>query len=237
MSDLMQENRVYSDAMTEVLDVLHQKVELGADVPSGYVKALRKFSKFLCTLAISCFPILGICVAYIMQSRRPILAVAELAQLIALCQLLAALIWMALDIISIALDLARLDTRTFERRKAEMRHDFQNASELSEFEIDTLQAVDKWLSLKIDRMKMRIGIFLGGSDKVAFFALAGTGWSIWHNLPNGNWSWEKRIYLYGMGMLAGLAIGGMLMNWLIKKLTYQRDLLALVLQYKGRKIE
>lgn len=118
-----------------------------------------------------------------------------------------------------------------------MMHDFQNASELDAFEIDTLQAVDKWLSLKIDRMKMRIGIFLGGSDKVAFFALAGTAWSIWHNLPNGDWSWEKRIYLYGMGMLAGLAIGGMLMNWLIKKLTYQRDLLALVLQYKGGKTD
>lgn len=218
--------------MDDVLDVLHAKRELGPEAPRGLVKVLRNISTFLSKLAISCFPILGICIGYLAHSRRPLPAVAEVGQLIALFQMLAAITWLTLDIVSIALDLVNLGTRTFERRKAEIKYDFDCASDLLVYDLNTLQAVDKWLSLKIERMKMRLGIFLGGSDKVAIFALAGTGWSVWHNLPDGAWLWEKRIYLYAVALPAGMAIGGVMMNWLIKKLAYQRDLLALAIQYK-----
>lgn len=225
---------MHDEPMDEVLDILHTKRELGPDAPRGLVKTLRNISTFLSKLAVSCFPILGICIAYLAHSRRPLPAIAELGQIVALCQMLAALIWLTLDIISVALDLTNLGARTFERRKSELKYDFGAASDLLAYELDTLQAVDKWLSLKIERMKMRLGLFLGGSDKVAIFALVSTGWSIWHNLPDSTWAWEKRIYLYAIGMLSGMAVGGVMMNWLIKKLTYQRDLLALAIQHKTR---
>lgn len=223
---------MHNATMNEVLDLLHGKRELGPGAPRGWVKALRHFGIRLCKLSISCFPILLIFIVYISSSQRPFPAILSIGKFISICQMFSALGWLLLEIIAMTIDLINFRNSSFERRKAEIAYDFAAASDLLIYDLNTLQAVDKWLSLKIDRMKVGLVFFFGGSDKVAIFALLGTSWSVLHNIPSGVLPWVKEVYIYAIALLTGMAIGGVMLNMLTKNLSYQRDLLALAIQHK-----
>lgn len=195
-----------NEKIAAVLEVLHQKRE----VPSGtletnFERKMRKISNGLCILAIACFPIMG------------------------LAGILAALSWMIVDTVPEVVSLVRFESHAYERRKREIEHDLKQLEGLAVFDLVILELTDKWLALKIERMKLRIGSFLGGSDKVAVFALVSAGWTVWKNFPQSNLTWQSQAYLVGLALLVGLAVGGMLVNHVIRQLSYQRDLLALVM--------
>lgn len=136
---------------------------------------------------------------------------------------------MIVDIVPVAVSVVRFDTYAFQRRKREIEHDLSHLKGLAVFDPVVLKLTDKWLALKIERMKMRIGNYLGGSDKVAVFALVSAGWTVWNNFPQSKLSWQSQAYFVELRPLVGLAAGGMLVNRAIRQLTYQRDLLALAM--------
>ena len=41
---------------------------------------------------------------------------------------------------------------------------------------DTLEQVQKLIQLKATRIRNRMGLFVGGPDKIALLSLAGVGW-------------------------------------------------------------
>jgi hypothetical protein len=221
---------VLDEAIAEVMEVLHQKREVPSGaLETGFEKKMREISNGLCIFAIACFPIMGFAGWAVIQSRNPSRELAVLVQNIGLLEILAAVSWMIVDIVPAAVSVIRFDTYAYRRRKREVEHDFGHLGALAVFDLKVLQLTDKWLALKIERMKMRIGNYLGGSDKVAVFALVSAGWTVWKNFPQSNLSWQAQAYLVGLAMLVGLAVGGMLVNRAIRQLSYQRDLLALAM--------
>lgn len=219
-----------NDAVIEVLEMLHQKREAPNGVlETRFERRMREISNGLCIFALACFPIMGFSGLAVVQARHPSKELFVLVQYIGLLQILAALSWMIVDTVPVAMSVVRFDTYAFERRKREIEHDLGYLEVLTVLDSAVLKLTDKWLALKIDRMKMRIGNYLGGSDKVAVFALVSAGWTVWNNFPQSSLSWQGQAYLVGLAMLVGLAIGGMLVNRAIRQLTYQRDLLALAM--------
>lgn len=219
-----------NEKIAAVLEVLHQKRE----VPSGtletnFERKMRKISNGLCILAIACFPIMGLAGWAVVESRHPSAGLFMLVKYIGLFEILAALSWMIVDTVPAVVSLVRFESHAYERRKREIEHDLKQLEGLAVFDLVILELTDKWLALKIERMKLRIGSFLGGSDKVAVFALVSAGWTVWKNFPQSNLTWQSQAYLVGLALLVGLAVGGMLVNHVIRQLSYQRDLLALVM--------
>lgn len=92
-----------------------------------------------------------------------------------------------------------------------------------------LKKTDKLLSIKIERLKGHLGFFLGGADKVAILALAGMGWAAWKEFQSIGSGWRQDVFLYGLAFTGGLAIGGALLNVVVRRYCYQRDLLSLAL--------
>jgi hypothetical protein len=111
----------------------------------------------------------------------------------------------------------RFDTYAYQRRKREIEHDLSHLADLERFGLDVLALADKWLELKIERMKMRIGNYLGRSDKVAVFALVSAGLEVWKNFPHSTLLWQGQAFLIGLAMLVGLAVGWMLVNRAIRR--------------------
>jgi hypothetical protein len=219
----------------KILSILHEKKELPEKAGEGeFERGMRRGSNACLVLAFACLPVLGMAAGILAHSPQRSLELTYVGLGAAGVMVVAALLWPILDVAPIVWSLLRYSTYAYERGKLALSHDFRNAEELVDFELPVLQLADKWLLLHIERMKLRLGIFLGGSDKVAIFALAGTGWTAWHNLRTIGSSWEDTLYTCALAFLAGLAIGGMLMNSLIKKLSYQRDLLAIAIQRKAQ---
>ncbi|WP_159696971.1 hypothetical protein [Massilia sp. 9I] len=219
-----------NEAVAEVLEMLHQKREAPSELlETGFERRVRKLSKGLCIFSVSCFPVMGFAGWCVVQSQHPSRELFILVQYIGLMQILLALSWMFVDTVPVAVSVMRFDTYAYQRRKREIEYDLGHLEGLVGFDPAILKLTDKWLALKIERMKMRIGNYLGGSDKVAVFALVSAGWTVWKNFPQSSLSWQGQAYLLGLAMLVGLATGGMLVNRAIRLLTYQRDLLALAM--------
>lgn len=141
----------------------------------------------------------------------------------------AVLLWSIFDALPVVITLSLFDTYSYRMRQLEVAHDIHQASELQRFGISSLRFADKLLSLRIERMKLRLGVYVGGSDKVAVFGLVAGAGAIWHNFPRNGWDWEQYLYLFFGALVGGMAAGGMLVNSSIKKLSYQRDLLAIAI--------
>lgn len=216
------------ESIIRVLEIFHQQREFSSSaLETDFERMMRSISKGLRWLAIGCFPILIIAVLLVHQNPERFGRFLFLVQVFGFLQVGLALMWMIADIVPVVISIVRPDSYAFERRKREIRHDLSQAQSLTVFHSTALELTDKWLALKIDRMKLRIGIYLGGSDKIAVFALVGAGWSVANNLPRSISSWQGQAYLLGLATLVGLAVGGMMVNGVIKQLSYQRDLLAI----------
>ena len=217
-------------AVVEVLEVLHRKCEVPHGIlETGFERRMREIGKGLRVFAIACFPVMGFAGWGVIHSVKPSMELLVLVKYIGLLQILAALAWMIVDSLPVAVSIVRFDTYAYQRRTREIEHDLGHIEGLAGFDLAVLKLTDKWLALKIERMRMRIGNYLGGSDKVALFALVSAGWAVWKNFPQSSLSWQGQAYLVGLSMLVGLAVGGMLVNRVIRQLTYQRDLLALAM--------
>lgn len=112
-------------------------------------------------------------------------------------------------------------------RQLEAAHDFQHAADLERFGLPALNLADKWLSLRIERAKLRMGMYAGGSDKVAVLAVVAGAWSLWRGFPDAGSTVEQNLYLGCGAFLCGTGIGGMFANRMIARMSYQRDLVAI----------
>jgi len=216
-----------------IFEILHEKAELAYKAGErSFDQFMKKWGARCLAAAFACFPLLGlVALVFTTSGRRPEF-LGLIGQSVALLMSVLALLSQLAEIARSVYDLSHFKKDAFDSLRKTFEHDVRNAESLDAFALADLEFVDKWLALRIDRMKLRLGMFLGGSDKVAVFALAGTGWTAWHTLRAGGTSWEDKLYMYGLAFLAGLALGGVLMNSVIKKLSYQRDLLALAIARK-----
>ncbi|WP_143325699.1 hypothetical protein [Caballeronia sordidicola] len=117
----------------------------------------------------------------------------------------------------------------YARLLKETENDFAHAKALKRHKRDQLQMADQWLIVKTCRMKARMGLFIGAPDKVAFLALAAMGWSGLKELSSISDNWQHDAFVYGAALIAGLSFGSVLVNFVLQRYDYQRDLIALSL--------
>lgn len=106
-----------------------------------------------------------------------------------------------------------------------------------------LEQVQKLIQLKSTRIRNRIGIFFGGSDKIALLSLAGVGWlalkelfskEVTPILSIGGSFTGYGLLQYVLAFLAGLAFGAVLMNFQLQRYVYQLELLDLAISQKSK---
>jgi len=152
-----------------------------------------------------------------------------LALFIGIATTIFALVSLVVDVIPAAVMLVRFKHNSLKRLILEIEHDSTHARKLLIFDRQLLERTDAWLSIRIARIKDRLGFFLGGADKVAILALGSMGWATLNTLKSLQNTWQQNGFLYGAAFLGGLAIGGVMLNVIVQRYTYQRDLLALAL--------
>ncbi|KDR36332.1 hypothetical protein BG57_21340 [Caballeronia grimmiae] len=149
-----------------------------------------------------------------------------------ICQVLAALamlsyVWSAIPTLW---NFQRYGAR---RLNAEFEHDSQNAMQLTSFDRSHLEGADRYVQSFIDRQRTFVEAFVGPMTNVALFSLVGLAVSVYkeftsdHPLPFNNY------VQYGMAFLGGIAFGAVLLNRVLRRYSYLRDVLALALSNKG----
>jgi hypothetical protein len=153
----------------------------------------------------------------------------QLAILCGLGAIIVPILSFIVDIIPTLITLRNLHNDAFRCLLLEIHHDNDHVSRLKKFDKQNLELAQQWLTIKIERLKNRIGLFLGGSDKIALLALVGMGWAAVKEFPTSDTTWRHDAFLYGSAFILGLSLGGILLNILIQRYLYQKDLLALSL--------
>lgn len=151
---------------------------------------------------------------------------------VAIVSMLAAMASVVLDTVPSMVTLLRFKKNAHKRLLLEIDHDSKHVKKLMIFDKKLLERTDKWLAIKMERLRGQLGIFLGGADKIAIFALAGLAWSALKELPGIEPGWRHDLFVYGVAFVGGLAFGGVLLNVILRRYGYQRDLLALALDRK-----
>jgi hypothetical protein len=152
------------------------------------------------------------------------------AKFIAILSELTALIALLVDVIPAAVTLFTFHGDAFRRLRDEVEHDYGLARKLVPFGKDVLCETREWLDVIIARRKARIGIFMGGADKVALTALAAMGWSALKELAADQHTWQFYAFMPGAALICGFALGGAFLNFVIHRYEYQCDLIALALK-------
>lgn len=123
----------------------------------------------------------------------------------------------------------------------EITHDDAHMDSLLAFQKKELIEVKALLELKINRIKNRLGMFVGGPEKVALFSLAAMGWSTFkefssldRNPPNipllGTNLYD--ILWYTAAFLTGIALGAVMMNRQRQHYLYQVEILDMAIAKK-----
>lgn len=145
-----------------------------------------------------------------------------------------AMLGLILDTLPSFLEILNLRNKAFRHFQLEIQHDSAHVAELLLYKTEVLERARQWLTFKIERIKDRLGIFLGGADKVALFALATMGWSAWKEFSELDSSWEHDLFLYGAAFLCGITIGGVFLNAIMQRYSYHRDLIDLALDHQRK---
>lgn len=220
--------------VNEVLNELHQ---LSALSPKGlrtdFEKKVLRITNFLRWLSVGIMLVLIILLLVNFISSLQIFWRTTVL-LLAIALMCIGMVSTLLDILPALAFLLLLNKQCFEIRQHESKHEFAQASQLQHHGLDALKLALIWIDLRVERMKLGLVFIVGGSDKVAIFALVGSGWTVWHNISATHPSWLQQISLYGAAFCGGLAIGSVLTNMLIKKLSYQKDLLIIAIALSER---
>lgn len=147
---------------------------LGADtVRTRLEEWVMRLTWWLRGIALVLFLVLG-SIALWMRWISPLHGVwRETAIGAGLGAIILALVGLALDTIPAIVTTCNFRDDALRRFQLEIQHDLAHVAELTYFQKKTLEQAQQWLSIKIERIKGRVGVFLGGSDKIALFALAG----------------------------------------------------------------
>lgn len=217
------------DEVNQVLTTLHQQPGLSTAMrQTDFEKLIGRVTNFLRWLAVAMMVLLLILIV-IKVTGSVSQFWADVAMLLAVAQMCLAALWLLLDTLPAIVFVLSLNKQLFVIRQRESKHEFGQAAQLTRHSPETLKLTLTWLEIRIERIKLGLVFFVGGSDKVAILMLAVSGWAVWHNMPSNQTSWIQEAYLYGAAFCGGLAIGGVLSNIVIKKLSYQRDLLTLAI--------
>ena len=213
-----------------ILDILHQKKPLRVeDTESRLASMFRKPARYLlwCS-ALSC-----VALALLTVSARWLDLAADYWASTALFLFIGSagtgLLWLIVDIVPDLVDMFVYKEDFHRARKLALVHDLHQAKDLHRFDNAALKLTDQWLSLRIERMRLHMGLLIGGSDKVAVLGLVLGAWGIWTNYPASGITLAHYGYMLVGGAIGGIGIGGLLANVVIKELSYQRDLLSLAL--------
>jgi hypothetical protein len=117
----------------------------------------------------------------------------------------------------------------FHRLICEFERDFEYAGRITRYNRSALEQADQYLSFITERRRLFLGAVIGSPEKVALFSLAAMGWSVYKEVPSGVSNWVYIAIQYGLALLGGLAFGSLLVNSVLRRYAYQRDILALAL--------
>lgn len=219
-----------SQAVEAVLECLHAKKEIGNAVTQPPLeKAIAKIANSLRWFGGGGFLVLCALALMVSVTHSTNKAWLTVAKVLAVAQSGAAFASIILDMIPSIIFLFLIKSHMFRRGQLEMVHDFAHAEDFHQFDVVSLKQAELWLAIRIERMKSRLVLGVGGSDKVALFAMVAGAWTVWNNFPKGDMGWMQQAYLMGSALLGGLAIGAMFANALIRHWSYQKDLLAIAI--------
>ncbi len=213
-----------------ILDALHDKKPLRIEeAETRLEKIFKKPARFLLGCSIVSFLTLGLVAAAVRWFDLSSEIWLTTGFWLFGVSSSTAIIWMIVDMIPTVVGLFFFKDDLHRTRKLTFIHDLRHAADLHRFDIADLRLADQWLSLRIERMRLHLGLFIGGADKVAVLGLILGGWGIWISFPGSGFALEQFAYMAGSAFIGGLGIGGLLASVVIKELAYQRDLLTLAL--------
>ncbi|MEB0010312.1 hypothetical protein QN379_22470 [Glaciimonas sp. Gout2] len=157
----------------------------------------------------------------------------EIIGWIGMLAMLLALFGLLLDMLPQLIELIRFRKVALRQFKLEIQYDLWQVAELMDIPTQTLEHVQRYLELKIERSKHRILMFIGGPEKLALFSLACLGYSFSKQLPLNSTMWGNSWFRYSLGFLAGIMLGGILLNAVVQRYIYHRELIQLALEYQS----
>jgi hypothetical protein len=185
----------------------------------------------ICLLGLSGLTFVCLC-AFAIYTRfaQPL---SEIWRLVALAtavltQLLAVLAIVAQSVPGLAIPLF-FRKHAFRRLKGEFDHDAANARVLARFKRGALLKAEQYLSTIIERRKLFMGALIGNPEAVAVLSLGTMAWSAYKELAQKLDTPVAVALHFGVAFLAGLAVGAMLLNRVLRRYAYHRDLLKLAL--------
>jgi len=158
---------------------------------------------------------------------------------------------MALPILAMLVDIAfgafqfvRLKKEAFRTLLLEMKHDQASAEAILKFERKVLIAVKGWLETKCSRIRSRIALFFGGSEKIALISLAGFAWVTYKEVFNGKVPESipslgdnpiQFVILLVIAFFTGLSIGAMLLSQQLRRYQYHIEIIDMALKKKSER--
>ncbi|AME23819.2 hypothetical protein AXG89_08125 [Burkholderia sp. PAMC 26561] len=133
-------------------------------------------------------------------------------------------------------DLRRFRRADYERTIKELKHERLQAQQLAPHSIEILEAADKRLSIRIERIKQRMDFFVGGTDKAALFGVFGLGWLAVKEASSKEIGHFIYLYVGVAAFASGIMIGAVMFKLILKHVAYQRDILALAIRSRSDKV-
>lgn len=220
-----------NDVVHDVLYAVHCKRGLPAQaLTSELEKLCRKIRVQLRWGLLGCFLAICLVAAFRLWSSSPMRHWWPVVQFLLGLLVAGAVLYLVADGLPLIRDFSRFDTYAYQARQLEAAHALAQAADLEHFGLPALEMTDKWLGLRIDRFKLRMGIHVGGSDKMAILAVIAGACTLWHNFPQDGAAYERYLYLWLAAFLVGSGIGALYVSAVLARMAYQRDLLAIAIR-------
>jgi hypothetical protein len=222
--------RMSTELIHDVLYSLHQKESIQPDARlNDFDRRCKRIAGFLLWTMTACLIAVAGFVLYVFAADSANAHARAVTRAVLLILVVTTVGWAIVDIAPSVRDLAWLDVFAYQVRQLEAAHDLQQAADLERFGLPALNLTDKSLSLRIERARLRIGMYAGGSDKVAVLAVFACASSVWRGFPDAGNVVEQNLYLASGAFACGTGIAGMFANRMIACMSYQRDLVSMAI--------
>lgn len=150
----------------------------------------------------------------------------------------------AVDFISNLVIFLQFRTDFLRRFLREIEHDQKHIDSLARHSRKSLNQANELIQLKATRIRNRLGVFVGGSDKIALVSIVGIGWGAFkelsaknqvifpNGLPDAVASPEGALTL-GFACFTGFAIGVVIQNFRVQRYAYQSELIGMALSQQA----
>ena len=178
---------------------------------------------------LGCFLAICLVAAFGLWSSSPTQSWWPVVQFLLGLLVAGAALYLVTDGLPLIRDFSRFDTYACQARQLEAAHDLAQAADLEHFGLTALALTDKWLSLRIDRLKLRMGIHAGGSDKMAILAAIAGACTLWHNFAQDGAAYERYLYLWLAAFLGGSGLRALFVQAMLARMCFQRDFLGIAI--------